>query len=337
VQLSVEESRHLLEAALGANGYSDDEAAVIADHLMDCELRGLGYAGLARCVAIIEHDSRCGLRRRPISVLRETPVSAHLDGGDDLGYLVAMRATEMAIAKARGSGIAIVGASKTHFTGMFSFYLEKVTQAGFVGMIVGSGPSAVAPHGGTQARFSTNPIAFGFPSEDVPVIWDISTSSLTHAEVLLAKRLGLPLPPDRGFDAEGRATTDAASVLAGGAMAAWGGHRGSGLAMSVQLLSMMAGQKNAHGHYDEPGDFGYLIMVVDPGLFGDGEGFRKSVTAFMAEMHGTRPADPAKPVRVPFERSAKVRRQTLERGFIDVPEPVVDTLRASARERLQAD
>lgn len=332
MQLSMEEARRLLEAALGANGYSGNETAIIADHLMDCELRGLGYAGLARCVAIIEHDRRCGLRRRPISVLRETPVSAHLDGGDDLGYLVAMRATDMAIAKARGSGIAIVGASRTHFTGMYSFYLEKVTQAGFVGMIAGSGPSAVAPYGGTQPRFSTNPIAFGFPSEGVPVIWDISTSSLTHAEALLAKRLGLPLPPDRGFDAEGRATTDAARVLDGGAMAVWGGHRGSGLAMSVQLLSMMVGQKNAHGPYDEPGDFGYLIIVVDPGLFGDREGFRKSVAAFVAEMHDTRPVDPVAPVRVPFERSAQVRAQTLARGFIDVPQPVVDTLRAFAGE-----
>jgi len=330
LRLNIEDARGLLEAALGANGYSEDEAVTITDHLMDCELRGLGYAGLARGVAIIEHDRRCGLSRRPISVLRETAVSAHLDGGDDLGYLVALRATEIAIAKTRHSGIAIVGASKTHFTGMFSFYLEKVTQAGFVGMIAGSGPSAVAPHGGTQPRFSTNPIAFGFPSEGAPVIWDISTSSITHAEVLLAKRLGVPLPPGRGFDADGRTTVDAAGVLAGGAMTVWGGHRGSGLAMCVQLLSMMAGQKNAHGAYEEPGDFGYLIMAFDPGLFGEGDGFRKSVADYAAEIRETRPADPAIPVRTPFERSAKVREQMLARGSIEVAGPVFDALSAFA-------
>jgi LDH2 family malate/lactate/ureidoglycolate dehydrogenase len=330
MKLGIEDARRLMEAALTASGYSAAEAVVIADHLMDCEVRGLGYAGLARAVTIIEHDRRSGLVRGPITVTHETPVSARLDGGDDLGYLVAMRATDLAIEKARQSGIAIVGASRTHFTGMYSHYLEKVTEAGLVGMIAGSGPSAVAPHGGTQPRFSTNPIAFGFPSDDVPVIWDITTSSITHAEATLAKRLGEPLPPGRGYDAEGEATTDPAKLLAGGAMAVWGGHRGSGLALSVQLLSMMAGQQNAHGPYREPGDFGFLIMVVDPGLFGSAEAFRASVSAYAEEVRQTRPAEPGTPVRVPFERSARIREATRAAGQIEVADAVVETLRGFA-------
>jgi LDH2 family malate/lactate/ureidoglycolate dehydrogenase len=333
MKLKLEDARRLMEAALAASGYDAGEVAIIADHLMDCELRGLGYAGLARAVTIIEHDRRSGLVRRPISVTHETPVSARLDGGDDLGYLVAMRATDMAIAKARQSGIAIVGASRTHFTGMYSHYLEKVTAAGLVGMIAGSGPSGVAPFGGTEPRFSTNPIAFGFPSNDVPVIWDITTSSITHAEVSLAKRLWVPLPEGRGYDADGSATTDPAKVLAGGAMAVWGGHRGSGLALSVQLLSMMAGQQNAHGPYREPGDFGYLIMVVDPALFGPADAFRSSVSAYADEVRRTRPVDPGTPVRVPFERSARIREETLAAGHIEVTDAVVETLRGFASER----
>jgi LDH2 family malate/lactate/ureidoglycolate dehydrogenase len=332
LQLEISDARALMEAALSANGYTGDESAVIADHLMDCELRGLGYAGLARAVAIIEHDRRSNLQRRPIRTLRETPVSAQIDGGDDLGYLVALRATEIAIEKARASGIAVVGASKTHFTGMYSYYLERVTSAGLVGMIAGSGPSAVAPFGGTQPRFSTNPIAFGFPSEDVPVIWDITTSSITHAEVTLARRLGHDLPEGRGFDAEGNPTVDPAKVFAG-AMAVWGGHRGSGLAMSVQLLAMMAGQKNAHGPYAEPGDFGTVVIAIDPGILGSADEFRRSVSAYAAEIRATRPLDPATPVRVPFERSTAVREQTLASGRIDVADRVVSTLRDFAARR----
>jgi len=330
MQLTITNARRLMEAAFEANGYTAKEASAIADHLMDCELRGLGYAGLARAVAIIEHDRRCNLQRSPITTLRETPVSALVDGGDDLGYLVAMRATEIAIAKARNSGIAVVGASKTHFTGMYTYYLERITEVGFVGMIAGSGPSAVAPFGGTEPRFSTNPFAFGFPTENVPVIWDISTSSTTHAEVLLARRLGKPLPAGQGFDAQGGATTDPAKVLDGGAMAVWGGHRGSGLALSVQLLSMMVGQQNAHGTYSEPGDFGTFIMVVDPGLFGSAEAFREQVSAYAAEIRAARPLDPKTPVRVPFERSVQIREQTLAAGSIQVADAVVGALRTFA-------
>ncbi len=329
MQLTVSEGRALIEAALAANGYSEAESATIADHLIDCELRLLGYAGLARAVAIIEHDRRCALKRRPIAIVRETPVSALLDGGDDLGYLVAARATDIVIEKALGAGMAVVGASKTHFTGMYSYYLERMTGAGLVGMIAGSGPSAVAPFGGTQPRFSTNPIAFGFPSDDVPVIWDISTSSITHAEVLLAKRLGEALPDGRGYDSEGAPSTDPAAVLSG-AMSVWGGHRGSGLAMCVQLLSMLAGQRNSHGPYAEPGDFGYFTIAIDPGILGWAEEFRRSVSAYAAEMRATRPVDPSTPVRVPFERSHQTRQATLAEGRIEVPDRVVETLRSFA-------
>jgi len=326
MKLDIPSARRLTVDALGSNGYSSAEALVIADHLIDSELRGLGYAGLARAVSIIEHDRRCNLVRKGITVLQETPVSARIDGGDDLGYLVASKATEISIEKCRSSGIAVVGAARTHFTGMYSYYLEKVTACGFVGMIAGSGPAMVAPHGGTDALFSTNPIAFGFPAKDAdPVIWDISTSSITHAEVLLAGRLGKPLPPSRGFDAFGRATSDARAVLDGGAVAVWGGPRGSGLAMSIQLLSMLAGQRDrADG--GEPADFGYFMIVIDPALFDETDDFADRVADFANKMRGSRPLDPDTSVRVPFQRSAAERRHRLELGYIDVPAPVVERL-----------
>lgn len=332
MKISIGEARSILTASLTTNGYLDAEAAIIADHLMDCELRGLGYAGLARGLSIIEHDHRAQLVRRPITILRDTPVSALLDGGDDLGYLVAMRATELAIQKCRAAGIAVVGASKTHFTGMYSYYLEKVTAAGFVGMIAGSGPSTVAPHGATEPRFSTNPIAFGFPADDVPVIWDISTSSITHAETQLAIRAGMPLPAGKGYDAAGMPTTDPRAVLDGGTMAVWGGHRGSGLALSIQLLSMMAGQRNVFGPWAEPADFGYLMIVIDPGLFGSQDDFKRAVTEYAGHVRQARPLDPDVPVRVPFERSAEERRLRLAEGSIEVSDLVVDALRSLTAE-----
>lgn len=330
MRLAIPEACGLMEAALGANGYDAAEAAAVADHLMDCELRGLGYSGLARAVTIIEQHRRGKVKRRPISVVRETAVSAQLDGGDNVGYLVANRATGMAIEKCGAMGIAIVGASKTHLTGMYSYYLERVTGAGFVGMIAGAGPSSTAPHGGTEPRFSTNPIAFGFPSTGIPVIWDITTSSLTQAQVLLARRLGRPLAEGLGYDADGQPTTDPAAVLSGGAMTAWGGHRGSGLAMSVQMLSMMAGQANAHGPWGDGADFGYLVVVVDPGLFGDRDAFRQAVSDYADEIRRSRPIDPVVPVRIPFERSHAERARRLAEGAIEVEDLVVETLRGFA-------
>lgn len=325
MMMTIEESRRLAHDSMMAHGHTAAEAEIIADHLIDCELRGLTYGGLARAVSIVEHLRTMQQPRKPISVLRESASSAHLDGGNQVGYLVARRATDTAIVKARRSGVAVVGAAKTWYTGMFSYYLERVTQAGFVGMIAGSGTQLVAPHGGTEPLFCTNPIAFGFPSLDTPVIWDIGTSAITFAEVVLSGRLGKTLPEGTAFDAQGQPTTDPAAALRG-AIAVWGGHRGSGLAMSIQLLGMLAGQVNSTTPLE---DCGFFIMVVDPGLFGEQGEFRERVSEFATSLRATRPVDTAQPVRVPFERSAAERRKRLDAGRIEVADLVVTALRDS--------
>ncbi|WP_236790870.1 Ldh family oxidoreductase [Amycolatopsis sp. GM8] len=322
VSLTLGDALRIVTEALVAVGYTADEAAIIADHLMDCELRGLSYAGLARAVSIIERI-RATAPPQPIRVERETPVSAALDGGDQVGYLVAVRAMELGLEKARAQGMAVVSARQTWYTGMFSYYLERVIDAGFVGMIAGSGPALVAPYGGTESRFSTNPIAFGFPTAGGPLIWDIGTSSITHAEVTLAARLGEPLPEGRAYDPEGRPTTDAAAALQG-AFTVWGGHKGSGLALVVHLLGMLSG---ASATPVGASDCGFLAVIVDPSTLGDAADFRARAADFAQSVRATRPVEGGGAVRVPFDRSAALREETLRRGTIEVTAPVVEILR----------
>ena len=323
IKLSIQEARTLVENAMVAVGHSATEADIIADHLIDCELRGVSYGGLPRALSIVERIRDATQPRRPITVLRESPVSASLDGGDQVGYLVARRATEIAIDKARTTGLALVGASKTWYTGMFSYYLERVTQAGFAGMLAGSGGQKVAPHGGTEGRFSTNPIAFGFPSTDTPVIWDIGTSNVMLAEVMLAQRLGELLPEGKAFDKEGKPTRDPNAALQG-AFTVWGGHKGSGLAMVVHLLGMMAGQATSPAHLQ---DCGFFIVVVNPELLGSAEDYKQRVAAYAEQMRATRPVDPAQPVRVPFDRSVVERVKRIAANAIEVPDLVYQALR----------
>ena len=142
--LSIEAARQLVEQCMRVHGHTAEEAAIIADHLIDCELRGLSFGGLPRALSVIDNLRVTTIPRRPITVLQESPASAQLDGGNQVGYLVGRRATEIAIDKARQTGIAVVGASKTWYTGMFSYYLEMATQAGFVGMAAGGGSPKVA-------------------------------------------------------------------------------------------------------------------------------------------------------------------------------------------------
>src|SRR5436305_12426656 len=113
MRLTVEQAHQLAARIMMTLGHQANDANLIADHLVDCELRGLSYGGLARAISIAERIGRTGDRRRPISISHETPVSARIDGGDHLGYIVAHRATGIAVEKASSAGIAVVGANDT--------------------------------------------------------------------------------------------------------------------------------------------------------------------------------------------------------------------------------
>lgn len=317
MKLTVSQTRELAEAAMRSCGYSDDEAEVIADHLLDCELRGLSFGGLARGLSVLER--RAGTPPPgPITVIARTPVSTTIDGGDQVGYVVAQQATDMAIEQASATGISVVAARRTWYTGMFSYYLERITRAGLIGVAAGSGLHLVAPHGGTQGRFGTNPIAFGFPSDDQPIIWDIGTSAVMLGEVLLRRRLGDPLDDGLAYGPDGRPTRDPEEALAG-ALAVWGGHKGSRLALVVQLLGMVSG---AAAEPDGLTDCGFFLLVIDPAVLTDGGDYRARVAEYAQSIRQTRPLDPDRPVRVPFDRSVIERRRRLADDTIEIDDRV---------------
>jgi LDH2 family malate/lactate/ureidoglycolate dehydrogenase len=326
MRLSVAEARHLAEQTFAACGPAAKEAAAIADHVLDCELRGLSYGGLPRALSVFERMTAPSFRRGNIHVAHETPLSALVDGEGNIGYLVALRAAELCIEKASALGMAIVGARDTWHTGMLSYYAEKAARAGLVSMIASNASPTVAPHGGTEGRFGTNPIAFGFPSEEEPVVWDIGTSALMHGEVVLAGRLGKELPEGSAFDGEGQPTRDPAKALQG-AIAAWGGHKGSGLAVVVQMLGMLCNVAPM-----PQGMFGYgcLFVMMKPDLLMPAEEYRANVSEYARLIRSTQPVPGGQSVRMPYDRSLAERRRRLAEDEIEVPDVVVEGLRAIA-------
>lgn len=322
MKIDISAATALATGGLAGLGYGPDECAVIAAHLLDCELRGLGYSGLARVLSIAERQQAVPGPRRPMAVRRETPVSARLDGGDSVGYLVAERATDMAIAKAEASGIAIIGASDTWYTGMLSYYAERIVGHDLVAMLASNASPWVAPEGGAEGRYGTNPICFGFPSTAEPVIWDIGTSAIIHAQVVEAMRLGMPLPEGLAVDASGAPTIDPAAALAGAFMP-WGGHRGSGLGLVVQMLGMLAGSPMMPGQLR---DFGFLVIAIRPDLLVEPDDFKQQISDYADAVRGTRPLAGGAAVRMPFDRSRAERARRLAEGCIEVPESIIAAL-----------
>jgi LDH2 family malate/lactate/ureidoglycolate dehydrogenase len=313
-RLGLVEAESLACTVLRGLGYQADDAAAIADHLVEAELRGMAEGGLSRLLSIAERLAAKGFASRPPEITRETAVSARLDGHDNIGYLVAQRATDIAIEKALASGIGLVGANDTWYTGILAYYAEQATRRDLVFMMASNATPWVAPHGGIERRLGTNPICFGFPSDDAPIILDISTASITHAHVLLASRLGEDLPAGAAFGPDGAPTTDPAAAMAG-AFTAWGGHRGSGLSVVVQLLGMLGGSPIMP---PPMAGFGLTIIALQPGLLTDLADFKRDAAGFAAAIRATTPVAGGGPIRLPFERSYLARQRAREVGYIDV-------------------
>ncbi|MET1089449.1 MAG: Ldh family oxidoreductase [Arthrobacter sp.] len=325
--VEVDAAYALGQSALRSLGLAKDEAAVTTHHLVDCELRGLSYSGLARILSIQERLQDQGTPVQEITITKESPVSAQIDGGDKLGYVVARRAVEVVIEKASTVGMAVVGANNTWYTGMLSYYAEMITAKGLVAMIASNATPWVAPYGGTEGRFGTNPFCFGFPSQATPVIWDIGISDIIHAQAVLAARTGQKLPPGVAYDHLGNPTEDPVEAL-GGAFTSWGGHKGSGLGICVQLLGVLAGSPISPLPLR---DFGFFVFAMRPDLLGAGDGFAASVSEFGEAIRSTRRLNETIPVRMPFEGSDARRKKNLSAGGFDIDAAILEAVTALAR------
>jgi len=316
VRLSVAEARALGEAALRRIGYPADEAAIITDQLIDNALCGYRFASLPRILAIGE-DEKTSRPRMAVRVVRETPVSALVDGGNKVGYVAAYRGAEVAISKALASGIAVVGVHNSYYSGRNAYYVELMVRAGLVGIHTASAKPHVLPPGGRRAALGTNPISIGFPSSNGPVIYDIGTASLMWGEVLLMARLGEALPEGVGFDADGNPTCDAGAVAHDGSVTAFGGHKGYGLSFAIQALGLLAGAA--------PQDYGFLFIAIDPAML------VQDFPVRMAELVARIKATPRQPgveeIRIPSERAAREREQRRREGIV-LDRKVVDALNA---------
>jgi LDH2 family malate/lactate/ureidoglycolate dehydrogenase len=320
IRLSVAEAREHSERALRGIGYDPDEARIIADHAIDAALCGYEYSGLAKLLNIPEHR-RFKRPRGPMRVLRETDVSTLYDGGNNVGMLVMYHATRAAIEKAATRGVAIIGVTNSWMSGRSAYYVEMIAKADLVGIHTASSARSVAPFGGARAALGTNPIAFGMPSSQGPVVFDMGTSAFMGTDRAFRERLGQLLPEGVAVDAEGRPTRDPAMARLG-ALLPFGGYKGFGLALIVQAFGVLAGSA-----LDPDKDDGYLFVVFKPDLLVDLDDFKQQVSELIDRVKATPRQPGVSEIRIPGERALRSRERALREG-IEVDRVVYEALAA---------
>ncbi len=319
--------RKQLELILRAWGMPEATAVSTAEIMSWADLHGVDTHGISM-VPPYDERRRAGkidMRAEP-TVARETPVSALIDGGGGLGHANARRAMELAIDKAKATGIGVAAVRNSAHFGACGFYALMAVEAGLIGMVTTSASGIqVAPTFGAQARFGTDPIAFAAPGKPgEPFLLDMATTTVAAGKIRNKANENLPTPPGWLVTAEGKPSTDPREVSKGGFMTPLGGtpegssHKGYGLSAMVNILSSAlsgATMVTDPVHTKKPGtmDIGHFFLALDPGMFRDAADFRADVATFCDTLRATRPADPNRPVLVagdPERRTAAQRRQT---------------------------
>jgi len=326
VRMTVAEARAIGESAVQRIGYTAEDARIVVDQLIDNMLCGYKFAGLPRILAMAG-DKKLKLGRTPVRVVKETPVSALMDGGNNVGYVACYHAAQKAVEKAKAHGIACVGIYNSYYSGRNAYFVEHIVKQGYVAMHTASAQPHVVPPGATKPALGTNPICFGFPSEEGPVTFDIGTASLMWGDIMLHAHLGEPLPEGVGIDEHGNPTRDAAAALKGGVTPFGGkdyGYKGYGLSFAVQALGLLAGSFISQGMVR---DYGFLFWAVNPEIMLPGNDFKQHMSQYVREMKALPKRPGVSEIRVPSERASKERERRRIEGIV-VKSKVIDSLKA---------
>jgi LDH2 family malate/lactate/ureidoglycolate dehydrogenase len=322
VRLTETQARTLAMRALGGCGYNEADAAIITDQLVDNALCGYPFASLARILTIAEEARNRQTRTEPF-IVRETPSSALVDGGNTIGYIAAFRGAEIAARKAKETGLSIVGVYNSFYSGRNAWYVENIVREDLVAIHTCSASPRVLPPGSRAPLLGTNPISIGFPSTNGPVVWDIGTASVMWGDVQLMARLGHELPEGTGFDEHGDPTRDASKALRGG-VSPWGGHKGYGLSFCIQALGLIAGAALGRGVVN---DYGFLFIAIDPGLTQPDNAFQSQMTELIDTIKALPKQDGVEEIRIPSERAFHERARRRVEGIV-IENKIVEMLEA---------
>jgi hydroxycarboxylate dehydrogenase B len=304
-----------------AFGSSDDEVAAVAGNLIEANLTGHDSHGIGMLPRYADAFLEGGLKPNThLRTLLDAGALLRLDGQAGFGQVIGREAMALGIARARQHGSCIVALGNSHHLGRIGAWAEQAAAAGLVSMhfVNVIARAIVAPYGGADARFGTNPFCAGVPiSGHPPVILDFATSVIAQGKTRVALNKGELVAPDCLIDDQGRPTREPryAVIPPLGALLAFGGHKGSGLAMMCELL----GGALASGMIQRDDDVnqrrvlnGMLSVLIDPAALADRGDFERQTLAFIEWAK----ASPARagfgPVQMAGEpeRASRARRST---------------------------
>jgi LDH2 family malate/lactate/ureidoglycolate dehydrogenase len=328
----------LVSEIFRACGLSSEDASLLAETLVVADLRGCHSHGVLRVPEYVRKLKHGGVDPKGHPRIVQDHVAALVvDGGNSMGQIGCTFAMRKAIERARSTSIAAAAVRGSNHCGAMAYYAMLALPEDMIGLATTNALPTMAPWGGVDKVLGINPLAVAIPTRDEdPIVYDAAFSGSSHGKIRVFHQKGLSIPGDWAFDSKGRPTTDAAEAI-NGLLQPIGGHKGTGLALVMGLLSALlsgASYGTELGNMVEgakPGQDGHFFMAVKVAAFVDVGVFKQRADGIIRQIRSGRKAPGVDRIYPPGGLEAETERNYRKEG-IPLNDATLEDLYRSAEE-----
>jgi L-2-hydroxycarboxylate dehydrogenase (NAD+) len=339
-RLEYQKIKNIVESVFLKVGYSREDSEIIANVILEADLRGIESHGVQRLDLYYRFIKQGKIKvEGQIEVVRETSVSAVIDAHEIAGQLSGYQAMRLAIHKAKQTGFGMVVTRNGNHYGIAGYYPTMAIKEGMLGISMTNADATVPPIFGKRAMLGTNPIAVGINARPAPFLLDMATSVVPSGKVEVYLKKKQPMPLGWALDRNSRETRDAAEVnevfqnklfggmlSLGGATETFGGHKGYGLGLMVELFTgIFSGGctsnfiwKNSGPERPLQNEFrvSSCFSAIDYGIFGDKSRIEDQLSGYLQQIRDSEKAEGQTRIYTHGEKEAEARQDRIAKGIL---------------------
>ena len=320
------------EKVFAGYGFTAEESGEITEVLLDADLSGIESHGIQRLIRYHKEITSGMVQLKAVpEIVKQTPITATVEGNDAMGQLLGRRAMKLAIEKAKAVGIGMVAVRNSNHYGIAGHYTKMAAREGLIGICMTNSEAIMVPTFGRQAMLGTNPIAFSMPAKPVPFTFDAATTVVPRGKLeVYAKRDGI-IRDGWALDENGLPCTDAERVLRniigktgggilplGGAGEETSGYKGYGFGMLCEICTaVFSGGTTSNYIYKTPGraNICHFFMAIDYGMFGEKKDLEAALSKYMQELRDSDKAEGQERIYTHGEKEFESRQYVMEHGI----------------------
>lgn len=323
-EVNIKEIVELSKKVLFKHGLTTSDADIVINHLLQEELLGKESHGFFRLPSIVR-QLQSNNNFADIEIDSVQANCTRINGNNNLGLVVAQKACEISIKNAEKKTLTLtVATDYAGTTGAMGYFARQIADKGYISIIFCNSEYAVAPWGGKDPILGTNPIAFGIPMDNQPIVVDFATSAKTYGELMLAASAGKKIKEGIVLDKDGNASTDPNDAN-NGCQLPMAEHKGYGLALIIEILAgAFIGAKA--GKDAVLGSDGFVIITLQPDIFVPRSLFFNHLNSLITEIRNSSIAPGFDSIRIPGENAMNKINTNFEKGKISIDNNTYETI-----------